>query len=78
MLDYEEIKTLALSLGADDVGFVEVERAALDSQRDDILKAFPRTRALISIVCRMNREPIRTPDRSVSNLEFHATGAKRD
>jgi ferredoxin len=74
MLDYEEIKALVFGLGADDVGFVEMERPALDPQRDDILKAFPRTRTLISIVCRMNREPIRTPDRSVSNLEFHATG----
>ncbi len=30
----------------------------------------------MSIVCRMNREPIRTPARSVANLEFHHAGEK--
>ncbi|MFO0892900.1 MAG: SCP2 sterol-binding domain-containing protein [Isosphaeraceae bacterium] len=35
---------------------------------------FPRARTLISFVVRMNREPIRTPARSVANTEFHHTG----
>ncbi|HKV79031.1 MAG TPA: hypothetical protein VJP02_12855, partial [Candidatus Sulfotelmatobacter sp.] len=34
---------------------------------------FPKTRTLISVVCRMNRDNIRTPARSISNLEFHHT-----
>ena len=33
-----------------------------------------RTKTLLSFVCRMNREPIRSPARSVANLEFHHTG----
>ena len=32
------------------------------------------TKTLLSFVCRMNREPIRSPARSVANLEFHHTG----
>lgn len=72
-LDAERLKQLVVEAGADDVGFVEIDRPALDDQRDDILKAFPHTKTLISIVCRMNRESIRSPARSVSNLEFHAT-----
>ncbi len=32
---------------------------------------FPRTRSLISIVLRMNRDNIRSPARSVANNEFH-------
>jgi Fe-S-cluster-containing hydrogenase component 2 len=56
------------------VGFVEIGRPALDDQREDILKAFPYTKTLISFVVRMNREAIRTPARSVSNLEFHHSG----
>src|SRR5437773_10445210 len=32
---------------------------------------FPKTKTLISFVMRMNRENIRTPARSISNLEFH-------
>ena len=73
-LDARWLRQLVLDAGADDVGFVEIERAALEDQRDDILSAFPKTKTLISFVVRMNREPIRTPSRSVANLEFHHTG----
>ena len=73
-LDAEWLRKLVIEAGADDVGFVEIGRAELDDQREDILKAFPRTKTLISYVVRMNREPIRTPARSVANLEFHHTG----
>ncbi|MFV1967274.1 MAG: hypothetical protein ACC628_17740, partial [Pirellulaceae bacterium] len=59
---------------ADGVGFVPIDRYELDDQRQEILKAFPRTKTLISIVVRMNREPLRTPARSVANLEFHHAG----
>jgi Fe-S-cluster-containing hydrogenase component 2 len=73
-LDAGWLKQLVLDAGADDVGFVEIGRPALDDQRQDILKAFPPTKTLISFVVRMNREAIRTPARSVSNLEFHHSG----
>ena len=39
-----------------------------------IFTLFPYTKTLVSFVCRMNREPIRSPARSVANLEFHNTG----
>jgi len=70
-LDAGWLKQLVLDARADDVGFVEIGRPALDDQREDILKAFPHTKTLISFVVRMNREAIRTPARSVSNTEFH-------
>src|SRR5688500_343308 len=73
-LDAEWPKQLVLDAGADDVGLVEIRRPALDDQREDILKAFPHTEALISFVVRMNREAIRTPARSVSYTEFHHSG----
>src|SRR5918993_728599 len=73
-LDAGWLKQLVLDAGADDVGFVAIGRPALDGQRDDILKAFPHTKTLISFVVRMNREAIRTPARSVSNIEFHHSG----
>lgn len=73
-LDAGWLKQLVLDAGADDVGFVEIGRPALDDQREDILKAFPQTKSLISFVVRMNREAIRTPARSVANLEFHHSG----
>jgi epoxyqueuosine reductase QueG len=72
-LSAAELRQLCLDAGADDVGFVALDRPELDDQRADILRAFPGTRMLISIVCRMNREPVRSPERSASNLEFHQT-----
>src|ERR671916_375987 len=73
-LDFAWLKQLVLDAGADDVGFVEIGRPALDDQREHILEAFPHTKTLISFVVRMNREAIRTPARSVSNTEFHRSG----
>jgi ferredoxin len=75
-LDADWLRRLCREAGADDVGLVEIGRPALDDQRDDILRFFPATQTLISIVCRMNREPIRSPARSVANLEFHHAGDK--
>src|SRR5262249_31746615 len=73
-LDAAELRQLCLDCGADDMGLVEIGRSALDEQRDDILRYFPLTRTLLSFVCRTNRDPIRSPARSVANLEFHHTG----
>ena len=68
------LREVCREAGADDWGFVGIDSPDLSGERDAILARFPRTRSLISIVCRMNREAIRTPARSVSNLEFHHTG----
>src|SRR3954470_5502263 len=73
-LDAGWLKQLVLDAGADDVGFVEIGRPALDDEREAILQVLPHTRTLISFVVRMNREAIRTPARSVSNTEFHHSG----
>jgi NAD-dependent dihydropyrimidine dehydrogenase PreA subunit len=73
-LDAARLKQICLDAGADDVGFVEIDRPELQDQRGDLLGLYPWTKALVSIVCRMNLEPIRSPARSVSNLEFHHTG----
>ena len=73
-LDAEWLKQMALDSGADDVGVIEIGRAALDDQRDDILHYFPPTKTLLGFVCRMNREPVRNVARSIANLEFHHRG----
>jgi Fe-S-cluster-containing hydrogenase component 2 len=78
VLDGNWLRQLCLEAGADDVGFVAIERPELGEQREDILRAFPRTKMLISYVCRMNREPIRSPARSIANLEFHHNGDRVD
>jgi ferredoxin len=73
-LDGDWLRRVCRDAGADDVGFVEIDRPELITDRQGILAAFPHTKSLISFVCKMNREPIRTPARSVANLEFHHTG----
>ena len=73
-LDAVWLRELCLKAGADDVGFVELERPALAEERPHIASAFPRTRSLISFVLRMNRDNVRNPARSIANNEFHHTG----
>jgi len=73
-LDADWLRKLCLDAGVDDVGFVEINRPELDDQRADILSVFPHAQTLISMVIRLNREPIRMTARSVANLEFHQTG----
>lgn len=73
-IDAQRLRQLALDHGADDAGLVEIGHPGLEDQRADILKFYPKTKALLAIVCRMSREPIRNPARSVANLEFHTTG----
>ena len=67
------LRQLCLDCGADDAGLVDIDRAAIRDQRADILRVFPYAKTLVSFICRMNHEPIRSPARSVSNLEFHGT-----
>ncbi|MFZ2171684.1 MAG: 2Fe-2S iron-sulfur cluster-binding protein [Methylococcaceae bacterium] len=72
------LKQLALDCGADDVGLVEISRTELDPQRAEILHHYPWTKTLLSFVVRMTREPVRSPARSVANLEFHHAGDRVD
>jgi hypothetical protein len=67
------LKQIARECGADDAGIIEIERAAIAPQRDYIRKVYGRTRSLLAIACSMNREPVRSPTRSVANEEFHGT-----
>src|SRR5262249_1443006 len=73
-LDAAWLRQLCLACGAAGAGLVDIGRPALDDQRDALLPFFPATKTLLSFVCRMNREPVRSPARSVANLEFHHTG----
>jgi len=73
-LEAARLRQVFLDAGADDVGFVPVERPELDGDREEIRTLAPWTRTLVAFVVRMNREPIRSPARSVANLEFHHAG----
>jgi epoxyqueuosine reductase QueG len=67
------LKKICIEEGADDMGVIEIERPALDTERKGIRHVFPRTRTVISLVQTMNRENIQSPARYVANDEFHKT-----
>ena len=75
-LSAEELHQLCLDCGADDAGFISIDKSELNTDRDDIRLAFPRTRTLIGFVCRMLPDNLRTPLRSIANVEFHNSGDK--
>jgi epoxyqueuosine reductase QueG len=70
-LDPDWLRQLALSSGADDVGFASIDRDEIAAEKAHILAAFPETRTLISLVSRLNVDNVRSPARSIGNLEFH-------
>jgi Fe-S-cluster-containing hydrogenase component 2 len=70
-LSAERLRALVLQAGADDVGFVELERPGLEQERAAVLEAFPEARTLIAFVLGTNRANLRSPQRSAANLEFH-------
>ena len=75
-LCHKYIRRLCLNFGADDIGFVEIDRPELDDQRDDILKMFPWTKSLVSFVGRLSRENLRSPERSITSLELNKVSDK--
>jgi len=44
------LREICRAAGADDVGFVAIDRPEIAAERADILKAFPATKTLVSIV----------------------------
>ena len=71
-----EIKELCRELGADDAGFVEVDRAALGTQRESAERLLPGARTLVSLVVATNRDNLLAPPRSVANGGFHHDGER--
>ncbi|MBI4828405.1 MAG: SCP2 sterol-binding domain-containing protein [Nitrospinae bacterium] len=71
-LDAKALRRLALDLGADDAGFVEIERPALADQLEDIRTALPGARALIALVFRIIPAGVQSPWRAAAQREFHA------
>src|SRR5262245_18401786 len=73
-LDADWLRALARECGADDAGLVAIDRPELDDQREEILSRHPWTKTLLAFVRRMSRETVRSPARSIANLEFHHRG----
>ena len=73
-LSLSQLRELALQAGADDVGVVTAQRPAMKSELPHAEKALPGIQTFVSFVVRMSPSAVRTPARSIANLEFHDTG----
>jgi len=72
IVDYQWLREIILDAGADDVGFVEIDRGGIRDQKVDIQRAFPRTKSIVSYVCRLNVPQLQSVDRSLADVEFIA------
>ena len=70
------LRDICLKAGAADAGFVELSRPALDSERPDILYAYPRTQSVVCLVFPLNPENIRSSARHLSSDEIHNSTAE--
>ena len=41
-----DLREICLEVGADDVGFVNIDRGALQKEREGLLKVYPLTRSM--------------------------------
>lgn len=73
-LDSEWLREICIEAGADDVGFAALDDPSLAEERDYALEALAGTQTLISVCVKLNRDNIRSPARSLSNMEWHEAG----
>ena len=74
VIDADWLRKVCLDAGADDVGFARVADPALSSEVPHVEAALPGAVSYISLVVRMNRDNVRSSERSVANQEFHRSG----
>jgi epoxyqueuosine reductase QueG len=73
-LTASEVRALALAAGADDAAIVSLDHPDLAEEKLHALAAFPAARSFVSFVIGTHPESIRSPKRSLANLEFHRAG----
>lgn len=69
-----ELRALALEAGADDAAIVSLDHPDLSEEKAYALAALPSARSFVAFVVGTHPDSIRSPKRSVANLEFHRGG----
>ncbi|MFQ5484494.1 MAG: hypothetical protein ACE5DO_04070 [Desulfobacterales bacterium] len=77
-LDSDWLKSLVLNAGAADIGLIGIDHPGIADQRQEILEIFPRTKSIISMMCCLNRDNIRSVSQAIRDLEFLQTIEKVD
>lgn len=70
VISHELLRSICLECGADEVGFVELDRKALEGEKDDILRLYSRTKSIVSLFKSTNRENIQSPAMNIADEEF--------
>lgn len=65
-----DLERICLDAGAAAAGFVDLGREAITSEAPDILRVYPSTKTLISIVATVNREAVRSIAVNIVDEEF--------
>lgn len=77
-LTRDALRKVALACGADDAEVVSLDHPDLVEERPYILAAMPQARTLLPIVMKMHPDNIRSPRRTIANLELDRTGHQVD
>ena len=73
-LNAAALAQLCRQAGADDAGFVELDRAVLPAQRESVLRVLPWVRSFVVVVRCLNRPFIRARMRSLTSAEYDEVG----
>src|SRR5207244_13055643 len=77
-LSAAKLRQIALDAGADDVAFVSIDAEMLASERPHAEAALPGVRSYIAFCVRQNRANMRAVQRSLMNVDVHATTEEVD
>lgn len=77
-LSLAELRAIAIEAGADDASAVSLDHPDLAEEKRYALGAMPGARSFVALVLGTHPGDIRSPTRSVANLEFHRTGHELD
>ena len=77
-LSLADLRAIALAAGADDVSAVSLDHPDLAEEKPHALAAMPTARTFVALVLKTHPDSIRSPQRSIANLEFHHTGHELD
>lgn len=69
VIDASWLRQTALACGADDVGFVQIEREGLRTELEGIRSLLPDARSVVAIVTRANQDALRSSWMGVVNRE---------
>jgi len=77
-LTVDEVRAIARAAGADDAGVVALAHPDLADEVPHAVRALPGARSFVSVVLSTHPDNIRSPARSVANVEFHRAGHEVD